>query len=35
MSFAVNIAGANYNALENKVMIQDRAESRSNAKIRR
>ena len=33
MSFAVNIAGANYNALENKVMIQDRAESRSNAKI--
>ena len=33
MSFAVNIAGVNYNALENKVMIQDRAESRSNAKI--
>mgnify|MGYP003132828706 CR=1 FL=1 len=33
MSFAVNIAGVNYDALENKVLIQDKAESRSTAKI--
>ena len=33
MSFAVNIAGVDYNALENKVIIQDKSESRSNAKI--
>ena len=31
--FAVNIAGVDYNALENKVIIQDKSESRSNAKI--
>jgi len=33
MSFAVTIAGVNYDALENKVIVQDKSESRSNAKI--
>ena len=33
MSFAVTIAGVDYDALENKVIVQDKSESRSNAKI--